>query len=167
MSKIIFDNNVDDDVALTPIELMEGLNANHAMGSELEAVEDESAWEPQELTTIDSAAHPLSFDSLSSMTESELAQYLGNSIRNALKTRIPGGDKQVTRRRKKKGPILLPIKLNHSLNKNNSRRSVDIQPRHNKKPIHRPKDQEEDPKGLKTKPRQPLRFLEIKTLACS
>ena len=26
---------MDDDVALTPIELMEGLNANHAMGSEL------------------------------------------------------------------------------------------------------------------------------------
>jgi hypothetical protein len=37
---------LDDDVALTPIELMEGLNVNHAMGSELEAVEDESAWKP-------------------------------------------------------------------------------------------------------------------------
>jgi hypothetical protein len=45
-----FDNDVDDDVALTPIELMEGLNANHEMGSELEAVEDESAWEAQEPT---------------------------------------------------------------------------------------------------------------------
>ncbi len=53
-----FDNDVDD-VALTPIELMEGLNASHAMGSELEAVEGESAWEHQELTTIDSAEHPL------------------------------------------------------------------------------------------------------------
>ncbi len=40
-------------------------------------------------------------------------------------------------------------------------------PRHNKKLSHRPKGQEEDPQGLKTKPRQPLRFLDIKTLACS
>jgi hypothetical protein len=114
---------------------MEGLNANHEMVSELEAVEDESAWEPKEPTTIDSAEHPLSFDSLSSMTESELVQYVENSMRNTLETRIPGGYKQVTRR-KKEGPMLLPIKLNHSLNKNNSLRSVDVHPRHNEKPSH-------------------------------
>jgi hypothetical protein len=41
------------------------------MGSELEAEEDESAWEPQQPTTIDSAEHPLSSDDISSMTEND------------------------------------------------------------------------------------------------
>jgi hypothetical protein len=37
-----FDVDVDDDIALTPHELVEGLNGN-VMSSELEAVENESA----------------------------------------------------------------------------------------------------------------------------
>jgi hypothetical protein len=56
------------------------------MSSELKAVENESAWEPQEPSTVE---QPASYDHLSSMTESELADYVGKSIKNALETRIP------------------------------------------------------------------------------
>ena len=98
--------DVDDDIALTPDELLEGLNGN-VMASELEAVENESAWEPQEYQEPSTEEQPASYDQLSSMTESELADYVGKSIKNALETRIPGVDKQVTRRRKKKGPIVV------------------------------------------------------------
>ncbi len=84
--------DVDDDFALTPDELLEGLNGN-VMGSELEAVENESAWEPQECQEPSTEEQPASCDQLSSMTESELADYVGKSIKNALETRIPGVDK--------------------------------------------------------------------------
>jgi hypothetical protein len=79
----------------------------NVMGSELEAVENESAWEPQEYQEPSTEEQPASYDQLSSMTENELADYVGKSIKNALETRIPGVDKQVTRRRKKKGPIVV------------------------------------------------------------
>ncbi len=79
-----FDVDVDDDIALTPHELVEGLNGN-VITSELEAVENESAWEPQKPSTVE---EPASYDQLSSMTESESADYVGKSIKNALETRI-------------------------------------------------------------------------------
>ncbi len=64
-----FDADVDDDIALTPDELVEGINGN-VMTSEFEAVENESAWEPQELSTVEQPAY---YDQLSYVTESELA----------------------------------------------------------------------------------------------
>jgi hypothetical protein len=50
-----FDVDVDDDIALTPDELVEDLNRN-VTSSELEAVENESAWEPQEPSTVEQPA---------------------------------------------------------------------------------------------------------------
>ena len=48
------------------------------------------------------------------------------------------------------------LKKSNYLNKSNCLnclRSMDVHPRHNKKPSHRQKNQEEDPQGLKTKQR--------------
>ena len=42
---------MDDDIALTPHELVEGLG--NVMSSELGAEENESAWEPQEPSTVE------------------------------------------------------------------------------------------------------------------
>ncbi len=78
------------------------------------------------------------------MTESESADYVGNSIKNALETKIPGdGDTQVTRRRKK--------------SKGRGQPHCEPQPHQEQQPIgsSQPKKREIPPKAQKSHEPQP------------
>ena len=94
---------VDDDIALCPHEIIEGLNAallSKAVVDELDVVDDEQAWERPVVNDPD--PHGTSFDQLSSMSMIQLAEY-ATSMRDALDNWSQGdGEGQITRRRRKK-----------------------------------------------------------------
>ncbi len=96
---------VDDDIAWSPHEIIEGLNAdllNKAVVDTLEVVEDEQAWERPIVNDQDVPdPHGTSFDQLSSMSLIQLAEY-ATAMRDALDNRSQGdGEGQITRRKKK------------------------------------------------------------------